>query len=125
MSDEQIKMIGGRRGVIGINAVLVSPRQEEATLDRYVDHIEHVAGQIGIDGVGIGFDFFEFLYRQWPGSAKKELAAKFTKPHFIPDLTNHSQARNLTRKLIERGFDDEQIAKILFGNWMRIFAQLL
>jgi membrane dipeptidase len=125
ISDEQIKMIGERRGVIGINAVLVSPRQDEATIDRYVDHIEHVAGLIGIDCVGIGFDFFEFLYRQWPDAAKQELAAKFTKPHFIPDLTNHSQTRNLTRKLIERGFNDEQIAKILFGNWMRIFAQLL
>lgn len=125
LSDEQIRMVGQRGGVIGINAVLVSPRQEEATLDRYVDHIEHVAGLIGIDGVGIGFDFFEFLYRQWPESAQEELAAKCTRPHFIPDLTNHSHARNLTRKLIERGFSDEQIAKILFGNWMRMFAQLL
>jgi membrane dipeptidase len=125
ISDEQIKMVGARRGVIGINAVLVSPRQEEATLDRYVDHIEHVAGLIGIDGVGIGFDFFEFLYRQRSESAQQELAAKLTRPHFIPDLTNHSHARNLTRKLIERGFSDEQIEKILFENWMRIFAQLL
>ena len=125
LSDEQIRMVGQRRGVIGINAVLVSPREEEATVDRYVDHIEHVAGLIGIDCVGIGFDFFEFLYRQWPESAQQALAAKFTKPHFIPDLTNHSHARNLTRKLIERGFSDEQIAKILFENWMRIFAQLL
>jgi membrane dipeptidase len=125
LSDEQIRTVGQRGGVIGINAVLVSPRHEEATLDRYIDHIEHVAGLIGIDGVGIGFDFFEFLYRQWPESAQEELAAKFTRPHFIPDLTNHSHARNLTRKLIERGFSDEQIAKILFGNWMRMFAQLL
>jgi microsomal dipeptidase-like Zn-dependent dipeptidase len=38
---------------------------------------------------------------------------------------NHSQARNLTRKLIERGFSDEQIEKILYRNWMRIFEQLL
>jgi membrane dipeptidase len=125
ISDEQIKMVGARGGVIGINAVLVSPRQEEATLDRYVDHIEHVAGLIGIDGVGIGFDFFEFLYRQRSESAQQELAAKLTRPHFIPDLTNHSHARNLTRKLIERGFSDEQIEEILFGNWMRIFEQLL
>jgi len=124
ISDEQIKMIGERRGVIGINSVLVSPRQEEATIDRYVDHIEHVAGLIGVEGVGIGFDFFEFIVRQWSESAQRELAAKFTKPHFIPELTNHSHARNLTRKLIERGFNDEQIAKILFGNWMRIFSQL-
>lgn len=125
ISDEQIKMIGERRGVIGINAVLVSPRKEEATLDRYVDHIEHVAGLIGIDCVGIGFDFFEFIYRQWPEAEKQELAAKFTTPHFIPDLMNHSHVRNLTRKLIERGFADEQIEKILFRNWTRIFQELL
>ena len=71
ISDEQIKMIGQRRGVIGINAVLVSPRQEEATLDRYVDHIDHVRDLIGIDGVAIGFDFFEFLYRQWPEAVRE------------------------------------------------------
>ena len=125
ISDEQIRMIGERRGVVGINAVLVSPRKDEATLDRYVDHIEHVTGLIGIDGVGIGFDFFEFLYRQWSESAKQDLATRLTTPHFIPDLTNHGHARNLTRKLIERGFSDEQISKILYGNWMRIFAELL
>jgi membrane dipeptidase len=125
ISDRQIKMIGERRGVIGINSVLVSPHKKESTLDRYIDHIEHVAELIGIDGVGIGFDFFEFIYRQWPERAKKELAAKFTTPHFIPNLANHSHARNLTRRLIERGFNDGQIEKILRGNWIRIFKEWL
>ncbi len=125
INDEQIKMIGERRGVIGVNSVLVSPRKEEATIDRYIDHIEHVIDLIGINGVGIGFDFFEFIYRQWPESARKELAAKFTTPNFIPDLSNHSHARNLTRRMIERGFGDEQIEKILRDNWMRVFKELL
>jgi membrane dipeptidase len=125
ISDEQIKMIGERRGVIGVNAVLVSPKKEESTLDRYIDHIEHIKNLIGIDGVAIGFDFFEFIYRQWPESARKELAEKFTTPHFIPDLSNHSHARNLTRRLIERGFSDMEIEKILRGNWMRIFREIL
>jgi membrane dipeptidase len=125
ISDDQIKMIGQRHGVIGINSVLVSAKKEKSTLDHYIDHIEHVAGLIGFDGVGIGFDFFEFIYRQWPESAKKELATKFTTPHFIPDLTNHSHARNLTWRLIERGFNDEQIEKILRDNWMRIFEEVL
>src|SRR5205809_3853512 len=118
-------MMGERGGVIGVNAVLVSPRDEESRLDRYVDHIEHIANLIGTDCVGIGFDFFEFIYRQWPESKKRELAAKFTTPHFIPDLRNHSHARNLTRRLIEREFSDEKIQKILFRNWMRIFRELL
>ncbi len=125
ISDEQIKMIGERRGVIGVNSVLVSPKEEESTLDRYIDHVGHVINLIGIDGVGIGFDFFEFIYRQWPESARKELAAKFTTPHFIPELSNHSHARNLTHRLIERGFSDEDIEKILRGNWMRVFKEVI
>ena len=125
ISDEQIKMIGERGGVIGANSILVSPSEHESTMDRYVDHVEHIANLIGIDGVGIGFDFFEFIYCQWPESRQKELVAKFTAPHFIPDLRNHSHARNLTRRLIERGFSDEQIEKILRGNWMRIFKAVL
>ncbi|MBA3651496.1 MAG: membrane dipeptidase, partial [Chthoniobacterales bacterium] len=125
ISDEQIKMIGARGGVIGINAILVSPKREKATLDRYVDHMEHVAGLIGIDGVGIGFDFCEFLWRQMPDAEREALQAKLTTPNFLPDLGNHSHARNLTRKLIERGFSDEQIEKILRGNWLRVLRELL
>ncbi|HEY4270862.1 MAG TPA: dipeptidase [Candidatus Udaeobacter sp.] len=125
ISDEQIKMIGSRRGVIGVNSILVGPQEEESTLDRYVDHIEHIGNLIGIDGVGIGFDFFEFIYRQWPESRQKELAAKLTTPHFITDLRNHSHARNLTRRLIEREFSDEEIEKILRGNWLRVFKEWL
>ena len=125
ISDVQIKMIGARGGVIGINAILVSSKKEEATLDHYIDHVEHVANLIGIDGVGIGFDFCEFLWRQMPVAEREELDAKLTSPQFIAELSNHSQARNVTRKLIERGFNDEDIAKILRGNWLRILRQTL
>jgi membrane dipeptidase len=125
ISDEQIKIVGERGGVIGVNAILVSSTPEKSTLDHYVDHIEHVISVIGIDGVGIGFDFCEYLFTQLPKDIVEQLAAKLTRPHFIPDLTNHTHARNLTRKLIERGFRDPDIEKILFRNWMRIFAELL
>lgn len=125
ISDEQIEIIGARGGVVGVNAILVSPNPNESTIDRYVDHIQHITSLIGIDGVGIGFDFCEYLFQQLPESVRKELQAKLTTPHFIPDLTNHTHTRNLTRKLIERGFSDVDIEKILRGNWMRIFDQML
>jgi len=125
ISDRQIKMIGERQGVIGVNSVLVSPRREDCTLDRYVDHIAHIADLAGIDCVGIGFDFFEFIFNQWPEARKRELEEKLTKPYFIPGLTNHSHAANVTRKLIERGFSDEEIEKILRQNWLRILQQTL
>jgi membrane dipeptidase len=125
VTDEQIKAVGARGGVIGINAVLVSPHKEEATLDRYIDHIAHVRDLIGIDGVAIGFDFFEFIYRQWSEAEQVAFQKKFTHAHFVPELAKHSHSRNLTRRLIERGFSDEDIEKILFRNWMRVFEQWL
>ena len=125
VTDEQIEAIGARGGVIGINAVLVSPHKEQATLDRYIDHIEHVRDLIGIEGVAIGFDFFEFIYRQWSEAEQIAFQKKFTHAHFVPDLQRHSDSRNLTRRLIERGFSDEEIERILFRNWMRIFETWL
>ncbi|MFN8440481.1 MAG: membrane dipeptidase [Caldilineaceae bacterium] len=124
-SDAHIRAVGQRGGVIGMNAVLVSPDAQGAHLDRYVDEIEYAVELAGADGVGLGFDFFEFIYRQWSEQQKAELEAYLTKPHFLPDLSTHAHARNLTRKLIERGFDDEQIAKVLYGNWLRVFASIL
>jgi membrane dipeptidase len=121
VTDEQIKAVGARGGVIGINAVLVSPHKEEATLDRYIDHIEHVRDLIGIDGVAIGFDFFEFIYRQWSEAEQIAFQKKFTHAHFVPELAKHSHSRGLTRRLIERGFKDDEIERILFRNWMRVF----
>jgi len=125
VTDEQIKAVGARDGVIGINAVLVSPHKEEATLDRYIDHIAHVRDLIGIDGVALGFDFFEFIYRQFTETEQVAFQNKFTHAHFVPELAKHSQSRGLTRRLIERGFSDEEIERILFRNWMRIFEQWL
>jgi len=124
-SDEHIRAVGERGGVIGVNAVLVSPREADSHLDRYVDHIEHVARLAGMDSVGIGFDFFEHIYRQWTAQARADLEARLAKPHFLPDLHTHAHARNLTGKLIERGFADGDIEKILYGNWMRVFKMLL
>lgn len=125
ISDEQIRQVGQRGGVIGVNSVLVSPIKEHATLDTYIDHIEHIAGLIGIDGVAIGFDFFKFIYDSWPTPLKAEFDAKLSNIHFPELLSDHSQARNLTRRLIERGFGDEDIEKILYRNWMRVLKELL
>ncbi len=82
INDEQIKIIGKRGGVIGVNAILVSPNSNESTIDRYIDHVEHVISLIGIEGVGIGFDFCEYLFEQLPESVRKELQAKLTTPAF-------------------------------------------
>lgn len=125
IDDEQIKLIGQRHGVIGVNSVLVSSERAQATLDRFIDHIEHIAALIGIDGVGIGFDFFKFIYDTWPFGMKADFDGRFPDVHFLENLSEHAHARFLTRRLIERGFSDQDIEKVLYGNWMRVFSELL
>jgi membrane dipeptidase len=99
--------------------VLVSPDKESATLDRYIDHIEHVIALSSIDAVGLGFDFFEFIFDSLPAS-ERALLLSWGGLHFVPDLTHHGHARNLTRRLIERGWEDASIEKLLWRNWMRL-----
>ena len=124
-SDAHIRAVGERGGVIGINAVLLSAQKERATLDHYVDHVAYVADLAGIDAVGIGFDFIEFLFRHWTPEQQAAISANMIEAHHVPGLTNHSHARNLTRQLIVRGFHDNEIEKILFGNWLRVLRTVL
>jgi len=107
--------------VVGLGALLLSPRPEDIHLDFYVDQIEYVAELIGIDGVGLGFDFFKFIYETLPAAER----ARLPELPFIEDFTNHSHTCDLTRKLIERGFSDEAIEKILYRNFRRVLAELL
>ncbi len=125
MTDEQIRIIGQRGGVIGMNTILISSDAAAIHMDRYIDHIDYVTDLIGIEHIGIGFDFFEAIFKALSARDQQKLIAQLTEPKFIPDLTNHAHARNLTAKLIARGFSDGDIQKILYGNWMRVFKALL
>jgi len=124
-SDAHLRAVGERSGVIGVNAVLLSSQKEMATIDHYVDHIIYIADLAGIDAVGIGFDFIEFLFRHWTPEQQAAVAAAMIQTHQPPGLTNHSHARNLTRRLIERGFHDEEIEKVLYRNWLRVLQAVI
>ena len=117
--------MGARGGVIGVNSLLLSPNRADMHMDRYIDHIAYVAGLIGIDGVGIGFDFFEAIYMALPAVERQALDAMLGPIPFVPDLTHHGHARNLTAGLITRGFSDNDIRKILYENWMRVLQAVL
>jgi membrane dipeptidase len=84
-------------------------------------HIEYVAELIGIDGVGLGFDFFKFIYETLPAVER----ARLPEIPFMENFTDHSHTGHLTHKLIDRGFSDEAIEKILYRNFRRVLAELL
>jgi membrane dipeptidase len=76
----------------------------KASVKDYVDHIEYVIKRIGIDHVGIGTDFNH-------GAG-------------IEEFQDESEALNVTRELVRRGYTEAQIAKIWGGNFLRVFSQV-
>jgi len=123
-TDDQMRAVAARGGVIGANAALVSPDKDTTTLDRYLDHIDYMVEVAGIDHVGIGFDFFEFIYNNMSEADKRSIN-QLTTVKFIPDLVHHGHAPNVTRKLIERGYSDDDIEKVLYRNWERLLSEVI
>lgn len=124
-SDDHIRAVGARGGVIGVNGALVGAKRAQATIDTFIDNVEYVVELTNMDSVAIGFDFFKFIWEQWTPAKQAELVAYLMDVAFVPEMDNHGHARNLTRRLIERGWQDEDIAKLLYGNWMRAFELVL
>lgn len=76
-----------------------------ATLKDVADHIEHVAKVAGYDHVGIGGDFY--------GQTGDSL---------VQGLEDVSRYPYLVAELLERGWSEENIAKLTRGNLLRVFA---
>jgi len=77
-----------------------------ATIEQVVEHINHVVKLIGIDHVGIGSDF------DGVGDSL---------PVGLKDVSDYP---NLVQALIEHGYSDQDIKKILSGNLLRVWQQV-
>lgn len=75
------------------------------SIDKLIDHIDYIVKLAGIDYVGLGSDF--------DGS--------ITTVNELYDATCYPI---LTKKLTERGYKDDEIKKILGGNFIRVFKQV-
>jgi membrane dipeptidase len=123
-SDEQMQAVAERGGVIGISSVLLSPSTVGATAAAFADQVAYVAELVGIDHVGLGFDFFDFIYRAMPPEQKAAFEHDLATVHLPPDLLHHGDAPTVTRLLAERGFADADIAKVLRENWLRVLRSV-
>lgn len=76
-----------------------------ASLEQVLDHIDHVVELIGIDYVGIGSDY------DGVGDSL---------PIGLKDVSSYP---NLVQGLMDRGYSDTDIKKILSGNVLRVWQQ--
>ncbi|MDR6554209.1 membrane dipeptidase [Paenibacillus qinlingensis] len=129
-SDEEFQAIAATGGVIGVFAMpwFVHGDPNDTTIDHVLDHMDYLVRLVGVDHVGIGTD--------WPMSDvawslvyfKEHIAPRigFAKgdgpsTETVKGLEKYSYFINFTRGLVARGYSDEDVRKMMGGNWLRVF----
>jgi len=152
LTDDQIRAIAKNGGVIGINFYTGYLSKEFNDLDKafeeehkaeidsfkalYPDYGErrkamrHLYAELGrkIDSLAIDYniilDHIDYIVKL-VGPDYVALGSDFDGVHRIPKgIDDCSMMPNITRGLAARGYSDEDIKKILGGNFMRVFRQV-
>ncbi len=111
LTDEAIREIAARGGVIGLNLVksFLNPRPDDATIDDCVRHVEHICDVAGHRAaVGLGSDMDG-------GIPATELPKGIRRP---ADLSRLAEA------LRNRGWSDDEIANFAAGNWLHFWRRI-
>lgn len=141
VSDEQIRACAARGGVVAptnwgpLNYRAGSHRRP--TLDVYLDAVDYVVDLVGIDHVGVGTDMSTGTYpdgdlvRGLPG--KSRVAGEYaqyvdesprSRLRYVEGFDDYGQLPAVAEALGARGYDEGHVAKILGGNFLRVFEQV-
>jgi membrane dipeptidase len=124
--DELITAVAARSGLVGVVAfpAFVSAGGTPTIAD-LVAHIDYIAELAGIDHVAIGLDFYdggtpeeyEELLRIEEWDARDIPPC----PHIYPaGFEDATKLPALTAALIDRGYSEDDVAKLLGLNWLRV-----
>lgn len=125
LDDGQLRGIAATGGVIGINLLACFIDPENPTIDRAVDHFEHVIGLVGIEHVGVGPDFISEIYGDlYPAHADLSIEGVDVRMK-LEHLHASRQLPNLTAAMLRRGFTEHDIRLILGENFLRVFREVM
>ena len=85
-------------------------------MEHLADHVEYIADLIGIRHIGLGYDFDDYLGQEALGSFSSNLDSPSGK-----GVANETEAGNLLRVLRDRGYTDEELGAVAYGNFYRVF----
>jgi membrane dipeptidase len=122
LTDERLKGIAASGGVVGVNFFYGFIDPAAPTVARLVDHIEHIAAVAGIDHVGLGPDFVKEVFEQLtPPAAGAVEFEGLDGRRVIPGLDSPAGLPLVTAELVQRGWPEADIRKVLGDNWLRVF----
>jgi membrane dipeptidase len=126
LSDEQIRAVAQTDGVVGVTLVPRFVHPANPTVDHVVDHIQHIADLVGIEHVGFASDLVTDLSKDMTiCPAEDRILAAGAPTGDVVDLEGILQLVNLTASLMERGFRNEEIRKVMGQNFMRILKDTI
>ncbi len=134
--DRLIRAIAEKGGVIGIEAAphtTMSKTRMTHDIDSFMEHFEYVKDLVGIDHVGFGVDCMygdhvglhhAFTAALSTGETSKS-QTEYQEVSFVKYLENPTEASwNIPRWLIRHGYTDEEIAKVIGGNAIRVLREV-
>lgn len=121
LTDAQLKELAKTGGVVGLNSFneFVHDIESQQTLENLVKHLDHMVEVMGIDHVGFGFDFAEFLC----GDTLSSFSSQST-PYTI-GLEDASQVPGVIEEMRRIGFHPDEIEKIAYKNWHRVIEEVI
>ena len=130
-TDDAIRAMASRGGVMGITGVRMFVRAEEpTTIEHALDHFDHVARLVGVEHLGVGSDIDLDGYDDMPPELNARLRAGykgsygFREKIDIEGIDHPKRMYDLTEGLIRRGYDDSDIEGILGGNFRRVLSEI-
>lgn len=121
LTDEQLLAVRDRDGLVGLNAfnLFVSPVIEEQNIDNFVKHAVYIADKIGVEHLGFGFDFFEFLSTD----SMKSYSDQDTS--YTTGLEDCSRVPELLVKMQKAGFSEADLKKVSHENWFGFIEKVI
>jgi membrane dipeptidase len=132
-TDDLLRAVADTGGYVGILVVpFFISDQPDVTLEVAMNHLERAAEICGIDHVGVGTDWGAVFPRELADKMNQEMNVIGFRPEHrvdwnaqMPDYRSWEDWPNITRRLVQRGFSDDDIAKILGLNFLRVFERVV
>lgn len=134
-SDEVIRALGASGGMLGFSLYPLHLKNGgDCTLNEFCTMVARTAEMIGVDHIGIGSDLcvnqpISILHWMRNGRWSKETdygeakAGNVAWPQQPNWFQNASHMGNLTQGLLDIGFNETDVGKIMGGNWLRFFEE--
>ena len=127
-SDGELRFIAEQGGMIGVTMFpAFLARGADATVEDYVDAMEHVISVAGEDSVAFGTDFTQGYGQEffdWITNDKGDARSliKFSPMPNPKGVETIGQLPNLTAAMERAGWSQARIAKVMGENWLRFLA---